>query len=72
MNHQILPPGRHTGTAHAKHGMVQLQISWPAPFSGSGLEEYELNKPDELSVRSTIRVEGGETVYTTIYNRKHT
>lgn len=63
-------PGRHTGTAHAKQGQVQLQLAWSDPFSGSGTDEFQLNSPNELSVRSTIKVQGGEAIYTTIYNRK--
>lgn len=62
--------GRHTGSAHVKPGKVQLQLSWSDPFSGSGMDEFQLNTPDELSVRSTIKIQGGEAAYTTIYNRK--
>lgn len=66
----IIFSGDLTGTAHAHNGKVQLQLSWSSPLPGSCIDVFQLNTHNELSLKTTVKVESGETTYITIYHRK--
>lgn len=65
--------GKHEGRAVAPSdsGELTLELSWGAPFAGSGTDVWSLGDDGtELTVSSTIRIDGRSCSYRTVYRKK--
>jgi hypothetical protein len=62
--------GKHTGSAsHAAADTLTIQLTWPEPYGGVGLDTWRLVGPDELHVTSSITVKGQTVQWRQVYKR---